>query len=144
MKDLKLAEQVITCVTGVVLIMAGVLFAIFYTVPQETMQMLPYTLGGIGLFAFVAGLNGVNVIRIKNKNANLAKQINDFDDERSNLIDYKAKATTNGITNILFLALIIFLAVMQVHLVVFWVFIGVFFFRIILSIILVAKYNKEM
>jgi len=144
MKDQKYTKHIISCTIGAVLIIAGILLAVFYTVPQEVMQTLPYTLGGIGLLQFVVALNAVNLIRITKKDQSLAKQINDFNDERAASIENKARAATNDFTTFLFLALIIFLSVMQVHLAVLLVFVGAFFIRLFVLIYLVRKYNKEM
>jgi len=137
-------KHIIFCLSGVVLIIAGVLFAILYTVPHGVMQTLPFVLGSIGLYFFVAGLNGALLTRTLKKDDNFAKQFNDFDDERSAFIEGKVKAKVHDFTNMLFLALIVFISVMQVHFAVFLVFVSAYFLRIVVLFYLVRKYNKEM
>jgi len=138
-----ITKHIIFCLSGVVLIIAGALFAILYTVPLGVMQTLPFVLGGIGLYFFVAGLNGAILTRNLKKDDSFAKQFNDFDDERSAFIDGKVKAKVHDFTNMLFLALIVFLSVMQVHVSVILVFVGAYFLRIAVLFYLVSKYNKE-
>ena len=143
MNNLKI-KNIIFSVSGAVLIVAGLVLAIYYTVPQGVMPALPYVLGGYGIFALFAGINGMLVERMKKKDSNLAKEINDYNDERSASIELKTKAAINDFTTVLFLAFIVFLAVMQVHLAVLLAFVGAFFVRMFVSFYLVHKYNKEM
>ena len=144
MKEQKFTTHIISCIIGTVLVFSGILLAVFYTVPQGIMQTLPFALGGIGLLSLVSGFVGVINVRNMKKDTNLAKQLNDFLDERAISIENKAKAKTHDFTNFVFLALIIFLSVMQVHLAVILVFVGVLFIRIFVVFYLLSKYNKDM
>jgi len=140
----KYIKHITVGIVGAVLIIAGILFAVFYTVPQNNMQALPFVLGGIGLIYFVGGFCNMITVHSMKKDENLAKQMNDFMDERADLVEYKAKAKTDDFTSWIFTALLIFLAVMQVHLAVLLVFVGVFFIRMFLILYLVRKYDKEI
>ena len=144
MNNQKTMKNIILSVIGVMLIVAGIMLAVYYTAPQGVMPALPYVLGGYGIFALIAGLNGILVERMKKKDNKLAKEISDFCDERSVSIDLKARAATHDFTSFLFLAFIVFLAVVQVNLTVLLVFVGALLIRIFASLYLVHKYNKEM
>jgi len=140
----KYTKHIIFSIVGVILIIAGILFAVFYSMPQSDMQTLPFVLGGYGILSLISGISGILTVSGMNKDDNFVKQIKDFQDERADLIGYKIKAMTNEFTNWLFLALIVFLSVMQVNLVVFLVFIGAYFIRIFVMFYLTRKYHKEM
>jgi len=137
-------KHIIYSIAGVVLVISGILLAVFYTVPQSAMQTLPFVLGGYGILSLISGISGILAVSGMNKDENFAKQVKDFQDERADLIDLKTKAKVNEFTNWLFLALIVFMSVMQVHLAVFLVFVGAFFLRMFVSLYLVNKYNKEI
>jgi len=133
------SKNITLSIVGAIMVLASILLAIFYTVPQSVIQAVPFTLGGIGLISFIAGINGLNIARMTKNDDKFAKQVNDFNDERAAAIDVKSKASTNEFTNILFHALIVFLAVMQVQLAVLLVFVGSFFVRIFVSFYFVKK-----
>ena len=101
-------------------------------------------MGAVGLLQMVTGLNGAILRRMLDKDAKFAKDVSDFDDERNAAIDLKSKAKTNEFTNIILLSLLLFLAVMDVQLVVLLVFVGAIFLRVFVSLYYVRKHNKEM
>jgi len=144
MNNHKTTKNIVFCVIGAVLLIAGILLAAFYTVPQGVMPALPFVLGGYGLLALFSGLSNMSLGRMRKKDSSFAKQINNYDDERSAFIDQKAKAATHDFTTIIFLAFIAFLAVMQVHLAVLFAFVGAFFIRIFVLFYHIRKYDKEM
>ncbi|MCL2588259.1 MAG: hypothetical protein FWD84_02500 [Oscillospiraceae bacterium] len=57
------ARYIILCVVGVVMILSGILLAIFYTIPQGDMQTLSFVLGSIGFVVFFAGLTNAFTAR---------------------------------------------------------------------------------
>ena len=135
---------VINCVSGTALTIAGILLAVFFTIPQGITPVLPFVLAGIGLLYFIGGLSGVITIRLMKKDADLLKQIKITDnDERNIAIDNKAKANTHDFTSLLISALIIFLAAMQVQILVILVFVGATFLRTLVFFFLMRKYRKE-
>ena len=144
MNKQKLTRHIIFCVVGIVMIISGILLAVFYTIPQGVMQTLPFVLGSIGIVAFFGGLANSFTARNARKDKNFAKQINDLNDERAVSVEDKVKAKTHDFTTFLFLALLVFLSVMQVQLAVILVFAGAFFLRIFVMFYLLRKYNKEM
>jgi hypothetical protein len=144
MSNPKATHNIIYCIVGIVLITAAIVLAISYTVPQGVMLALPFVMGGIGLIQLFAGVNGAVLRRALNKDAKFAKQVSDYDDERSSEINLKTKAKANELTTILLWALLLFLAVMDVQLVVLLVFLGAILLRIFVTFYYVRKYNKEM
>ena len=144
MKDQKSTKYIIGCVLGATLVITGILLAIFFAIPQGVMQALPFVLIGLGLGAFGGGLGGVLSVRMIKKDPKFAKQLNDFYDERAIMLETKAKAKTNDFTATMLCALIIFLAVMQVQLLVILVFIGAMLVRMFVLHYLMKKYLKEM
>jgi len=144
MNTQKLTRHIISSVVGIVMIISGILLAVFYTIPQGVMQTLPFVLGSIGIVAFFGGLANSFTARNARKDKNFAKQLNDLNDERAVFVEAKARAGTHDFTTFLFLALLIFLSVVQVHLTVILVFAGAFLLRIIVMFYLFHKYNKEM
>ena len=144
MNKQKSTRHIIFSVIGIVMIISGALLAVFYTIPQGLMQTLPFVLGSIGIVAFVGGLANLFTAHNVKKDKNFAKQLNDLNDERAVSVEVKARAGTHVFTTFLFLALLIFLSVMQVHLAVIFVFVGAFFLRIFVMFYLFHKYNKEM
>ncbi|MCL2574446.1 MAG: hypothetical protein FWE34_07845 [Defluviitaleaceae bacterium] len=145
MREGKIKNNIIICVIGVVLVIVGILIAIFYTIPEETMQALPFALGGIGLGVFGGGLGGWISNHLMNKDPKLADEMQLYDsDERNVSISLKAKAKTDTFTSMLLYALVIFLTVMQVQAAVVLVFLGAIALRIIVLFFFLNKYHKEM
>jgi len=144
MKDQKLTRHIINCIVGTILVITGILLAILYTVPQDAMVALPFVLGGMGLVALVGGIGGVLSVRIMNKDPNFAKQVKDFYDERAIVIEDKAKAKTSDFTTVLLWVLIIFLAMMQVQLLVVLVFVGAMVLRMLVLHSLIKIYSKKL
>jgi len=145
MNNKKSAGYIVVTIIGCIFVISGVVLAIVYTEPEGIMQALPFALMGIGLGAFGGGLGGALSIRTLKRNPSLAKQKEiDVSDERNIFIANKAKAKVFDFTWYLFAALIIFLAVMQVELIITLVFIAAFFLRIILFVYFLNKYHKEM
>jgi len=132
-------------IVGIVLITAGILLAIFYTVPQQAMQALPFTLIAIGFIGFVGGVCGFLTVHGTKKDPNMAKQIEIHEnDERNIMIENKANLATDAIISPLLFAFLIFLAVMDVQLLVIYVFAGIVLFRWFLAIYLLQRYNKKL
>jgi len=145
MNEQKIYRYIITCVFGAVLIIAGIMLAIFYTAPQGEMQALPFVLVGVGFGISGGGLSFVLSARIMKKDPKIAKQIQvEENDERNITIEHKARAKTDAFVSMLLWALIIFLAVMQVQLAVILVFLGAAFLRMIVLFYWLNKYRKEM
>jgi len=138
-------SYIISCIIGTVMIVAGVLLTIFYTEPQGVMQALPFAIMGIGAGSFGGGIAGILSTRMMKKDPNMATQVRIYEnDERNIMIGNKAKAKTDTFTQFLLLALTLFLAVMQVQLLVILVFVGAIFLRVFVLCYLITKYHKEM
>jgi len=144
MKNQKSTRHIIGGIAGAMLITAGILLAVLYTVPQGTMPALPIVLGGMGLVALVSGVGGMISARMMKNDPNFAKQMHDFYDERAVMIENKAKAKTDDFVTILHWALIIFLAVMQVQLLIVLVFVGAMVMRMLVLMYWIKTYSKNM
>ena len=145
MNSKKFKGCVILAVAGIVAFIAGVTLAIIFSDTQGIMQGLPFALIGIGLVSFGGGLGGALSYRTLKTNPNLAKQKEiEVNDERNIEISCLSKARTWEFTTYLFAALIIFLAVMQVELIVTLVFVIAFFVRLGVFVYFLNKYHKEM
>jgi len=144
MRNQKYSTEALKCAIGVVLIIAAILLAILYTLPYGAMQALPFVLGGMGIVAFIGGIAGALSVRLMKKDPNFAKEVTDFFDERAIAIENKAKAKAGDFTAFLLWALIIFLAVMQVELLIIIVFVGVMLVRMFVLHYFIRRYTKQM
>jgi hypothetical protein len=145
MNNKKSTGYIITAIIGCILAALGVGLAILYTEPEGIMRGLPFALIGVGLGAFGGGLGGALSNRILRKNPSLAKQKEiEVNDERNITIANRAKAKVFDFTSLLFAALLIFLAVMQVQSIIVIIFAVLYVLRFILFIYLLNKYHKEM
>jgi len=144
MRNLKPTYSIIYSLVGTAMIALAIVLAIFYTIPQEVMPALPVVMGAIGLLQVFTGINSAVIIRMKNKNAKLEKELSGFEDERADVIELKSKAKTNNFTNYLLLALLLFLAAMDVQLIIILGFVGAMLLRIIVLFYYMRKFNKEM
>ena len=141
----KFTPYIAAIMLGSIVAAIGTALAITQTDPQGIMQGLPFALIGIGLGAFGGGMGGAISTRTLDKNRHLAKQkAIEINDERNIKIATISKAKTFEITTYLFGALIIFLALMQVALVVIIVFIAAFFLRMWIFLFYLNKFHKEM
>ena len=136
---------IVLAIVGLLLVLSGVMLIILYSEPEGIMRALPFALIGIGLGAIGGSLGGILSIRAMKRNPKLAIQMEiEKSDERNVAISNKAKAKTFDFTWLLFAALIIFLAVMQIELFIVLVAIGAFVVKIFVFIFLLNKYHKEM
>ena len=130
---------------GFILFVTGIVLVILFSESQGIMKTLPFLCLGVGSGTCGGSIGGViNYHKVK-KNPSLAKQKEiDTKDERNIIISYKAKAMTYNFSLILFSALIMFLAIVQVELYITLVFVGVYLLMIFLHIYFISKYSKEM
>jgi len=143
MNNLKV--HIIKCIIGSLMVITGILLAIFYTVPQEAMQALPFTLVGIGVIALIGGVSGIITVRMMKKDSGMAKEVKNFEnDERNIMIEKKAIATTDKFITYLLFAFLVFLTVMEVQLLIILVFAGIILLRMVVMIYLLSRYQKSM
>jgi len=138
----KLSISIIKSIIGAALLTAGILCAIF--LGQGVMPALPFVLGSMGLFGLLDGLNHVFISCLMKKSPDMKKELHDFYDERAVAIENKAKAKVGDLTSMFLWASIIFLAIMQVQLLIIWVFVGAVIVRAAVMAFLVKRYDKEM
>ncbi len=137
--------HVIMIVVGAILFGTGVVLAILFTEPQGIMKALPFICIGVGLGVLGGGIGGAVGSRLLLKNPSLAKQKEiETKDERNITIANKAKAKAFSYTLILFSALVIFLALVQVEAYIIFVVVGAYLSVILVFICFLTKYHKEM
>lgn len=145
MKNNSVGKYVMFSVLGFVMLIAGIMLAIFMPNAQGFMLTLPYILVGVG-----AGIFGGNLgTAIKNqhlkKDPKAYKQIEiNTKDERNIAINNRAKAKAYDIMLIAFSALILAFALMQVELYVVLALVGVYLFVVSSMVFYIYKYHKEM
>ena len=145
MNNKKFKGYVLLIIIGVILFVAGIVLMINFEEPQGVMKSLPFVCIGVGLGALSGGIGAVISFHLMQKNPSMAKQKEiDIKDERNINITNKAKAKVFNYTWMLFSALLIFLAMMEIKLSIIVVFIGAYLSIIILYIYLLNKYSKEM
>ena len=145
MIDKKAKGQYILAVLGFVLFVTGIVLIILFSDSQGIMKTLPYICLGVGAGACGGGIGGTISYRKMKKNPNLAKQKEiDTKDERNIAVSNRAKAMAYNLTLIIFAALIMFLAVVQVETYITLIFTGAYLFVIFLHIYFFNKYYKEM
>jgi len=137
--------HIIKCILGSLMVITGILLAIFYTVPQEVMEAFPPILIGSGIVFLIGGVSGIITARMMKKDSGMAKQVEIHEnDERNILIGHKARTKTDDFITPLYLAFLIFLAVMEVQLLVILVFASILLLRTVLLIYLMRRYQKKM
>ena len=130
---------------GFVLFVTGIVLIILFSESQGIMKSLPFVCLGVGCGFIGGGIGGTVSYRKMKKNPNLAKQKEiDLKDERNIAIAYKAKAMAYNLTLLIFAALIVFLAVVQVETYITLVFTGAYLIVIFLYIYFFNRYHKEM
>ncbi|HBN83561.1 MAG TPA: hypothetical protein DDZ89_06915 [Clostridiales bacterium] len=145
MKNNSVGKHVVLVVFGLILLISGLLLLIFLPDAHGVMLTLPYICIGIG-----AGIFGGNLgTAIKNhhikKDPTLAKQIEiEEKDERNIVINSRAKAKSYDLMLMVFSALILTFAFMQVDLYVVLTLVAAYLFIVFSMVFYIYKYNKEM
>lgn len=145
MKGNNVGKYVALAVYGLIILIAGILLLIFKQNAQGLMLTLPYVCIGIG-----AGVLGGNLgTAIKNhhikKDPTLAKQIEiEEKDERNIVINSRAKAKSYDLMLMVFSALILAFALMQVDLYVVLTLVAAYLFIVFSMVFYIHQYNKEM
>ena len=130
---------------GFILFITGIALVIFFSESQGIMKTLPFICLAIGIGSCSGGLGGLISYRRMQQNPQLAKEkeIN-IKDERNIIISYRSKAMAYNLTVLIFAALIMFLAVVQVETYITLVFTGAYLLIISLHFYFFNKYYKEM
>ena len=145
MKNKSIIKNLVYSVIGFAILALGAILAKFTRNDQGIMQILPYILIGIGAGVFGQNIgNTFNIIAMR-KAPQVAKQKEiDENDERNITITNKAKAKAYDFMVMLFGALMLAFALMQVEWTVILGIVIVYLFVVFSNIYFMSKYNKEM
>lgn len=145
MKNKSIIKNLVYSVIGFAILALGAILAKFTRNDQGIMQILSYILIGIGAGVFGQNIgNTFNIIAMR-KAPQVAKQKEiDENDERNITITNKAKAKAYDFMVMLFGALMLAFALMQVEWTVFLGIVIVYLFVVFSNIYFMSKYNKEM
>lgn len=145
MKNNSVGKYVMLAVFGFVLLIAGLVLAISLPETQNIMRTLPYILLGVGAGIFGGNLGTAIKNRLLKKDPNAAKQLEiDIKDERNTAINNRAKAKAYDLMLMVYGALILALALMQVDMYMVLAFVAAYLFVVFSMVYYINKYHKEM
>lgn len=145
MSNNKIGKYAALSALGLAMLIAGLVLVKTLPDGQGVMLTLPYICVGIG-----AGIFGGNLgTAVKNytmkKNPKAARQIEiEEKDERNIAISNRAKAKAYDLMLMVFSALILAFALMQVGLYIILTLVGAYLFVVFAFIYYISKYNKKM
>jgi len=145
MKSESIAKYIVLSVFGLLILIVGLVLV--KTLPDTTgiMRALPYICVGVGTGLFGGNLGTSIKIYILNKNPDIAKKVEiEAKDERNIAISNKAKAKAYDLMQIVFPALILAFALMQIDIYALLVIIVAYLFVSFSVAYYVNKFNKEM
>ena len=145
MKSGSFVKNIVLAALGLVIFGTGILLALSLQEAAGIMRTLPYICIGIGTGLFGGNLGTALKKYIMKKNPETAKRVEiETNDERNIAISNKAKAKAYDLMQVVFGALIIAFALMQVDLYVILVLIAAYLFANFLMIFYVNRFSKEM
>lgn len=145
MKNNSIRKYVVLAVFGFVLLLAGLVLVISLPDVQGIMLTLPYICVGVGTGIFGGNLGAAISNHLLKKDPNLAKQKEiDTKDERNIAIGNKAKAKAFDLMLMVYSALMIAFALMQIEMYVVLILAAAYLFVVFSMIFYLNKYNKEM
>lgn len=145
MKSNKDGKYAIFSVLGFIIFAAGFVLLRFVRDGEGIMRTLPYLLIGIGAGVFGQNLGELLKILAVRKNPQAAKQIEiEARDERNIIISNKAKARAYDLMLMVFGALMLAFALMQVEIYVILIFTAAYLFIFFSNVYYLSRYQKEM
>lgn len=145
MKSGSFVKNIVLAALGLVIFGTGILLALSLQEAAGIMRTLPYICIGIGTGLFGGNLGTALKKYIMKKNPETAKRVEiETNDERNIAISNKAKAKAYDLMQVVFGALIIAFALMQVDLYVILVLIAAYLFANFSMIFYVNRFSKEM
>lgn len=143
MKNNSIRKYIVLAVFGFVLLLAGLVLVISLPDVKGIMLTLPYICVGVGTGIFGGNLGAAISNHLLKKDPNLAKQKEiDTKDERNIAIGNKAKAF--DLMLMVYSALMIAFALMQIEMYVVLILAAAYLFVVFSMIFYLNKYNKEM
>lgn len=145
MKNQSVAKYIAFTALGFMLLAGGVILVHFYRDAAGIMRTLPYICIGIGTGVFGGNLGTAIRIKLLRKNDRTAKQVEiEERDERNVVIRNRAKGKAYDMMILVFGALMMGFALMQVDLVVVLAFVAAYLFVVATNIYYIFKFVKEM
>lgn len=145
MKSEGYAKNVFFSVTGILILTAGILFAVLLPDANGIMQTLPFICMGIGAGVFGGNLGVVIKRRLVKFDPETAAKIEiEANDERNTAIGNKAKAKAYDIMQILLCILIVVFALVKTDMYVVLALVAAYLLVLFSMIFFLNKYSKEM
>ncbi|SHK12899.1 hypothetical protein SAMN02745136_01789 [Anaerocolumna jejuensis DSM 15929] len=145
MKSNKDGKYAIFSVLGFIIFAAGFVLLRFVRDGEGIMRTLPYLFIGVGAGVFGQNLGELLKIQAVKKNPQAAKQIEiEAKDERNIIISNKAKARAYDLMLMVFGALMLAFALMQVEIYVILIFTAAYLFIVFSNVYYLSRYQKEM
>lgn len=145
MKNNSVGKYVMLAVFGFILLIAGLVLATSLPETQNIMRTLPYILVGVGAGIFGGNLGTAIKNQLLKKDPDAAKQLEiDTKDERNIAINNRAKAKAYDLMLMVYGALILAFALMQVDMYVVLAFVAAYLFVVFSMVHYINKYHKEM
>ena len=145
MKSEGIAKYIALSAFGFVVLIVGISFATLLPDKQGIMRSLPYICIGIGAGIFGGNLGTSIKKHLLRKDPKTAREIEiEAKDERNLAISNKAKAKAYDLMQIVFGALILGSALMQVDMYTVLAFVAAYLFIMLSMIYYLNKYHKEM
>lgn len=145
MKSESIGKNIALSAFGLVILIAGLVFARLQPDAQGIMLTLPYVCVGIGAGTFGGNLGTSIKKHLLTKDPKAAREIEiEANDERNIAISNRAKAKAYDLMQVVFGALIIAYALMRVDMYVVLAFVAAYLFITFSMIYYLNKYNKEM
>ncbi|WP_026478356.1 hypothetical protein [Alkaliphilus transvaalensis] len=130
---------------GFVMMLVGLMLAIFRTASHGIMLTLPYVCIGVGAGLFGGSLGGGIKKHLLNKDPHTAKKIEiEEKDERNLVISYKAKAKAYDLMLVLFGGILLVFALMGIKTYAILLLVATYLFVIFSMVYYLNKYHKEM
>lgn len=145
MKRNKLGRCVVFSIIGFLVCAAGLVLIKAIPGAQGVMRTLPYVCVGIGTGVFGQNLGSVISILALRKDPQSAKRVEiETKDERNTVIRDKAKAKAYDLMVMVFGALMLVFALMQVDMYLVLAFVIAYLFVVFSGVYYMSKYQKEM
>lgn len=145
MKNNKIGKYVVFSIVGFIICATGLVLATSIPDAQGLMLTFPYICVGVGAGIFGQNLGTVISNLALRKDPKVAKRIEiETNDERNTAIRNRAKGKSYDLMVMVFGALMMALALMQVDMYVILAFVAVYLFIVFSNIYYLSKFQKEM
>jgi len=144
-KKNKTGKYIVCCIIGIALLAVGLLLVKGLSDAEGVQKTLPYLCIGIGAGIFGGNLGTVVKIYVERKDPQAAKQARiEEKDERNRMISDKAKAKSFDMMLLVYAAIVLAFALMQVNLFVVLTLVAGYLFVVFSNVYYLAKYQKKL